>query len=70
MSSNLENCSRFGLFETSCGGYLEKPSSGRSCTLRFFKGRCSQGFETDLELYIDGGKCLHWGRKYDSAKCC
>lgn len=69
MFPNLENFSSLGLFVTSCGEYLSKPSLGKSYTLHFFKHRCTQGFETDLEICSDGGECHNSGRKHDLAKC-
>lgn len=67
--SNLENYSSFGLFVTSCGEYLEKPSLGKIYTLHFFKHRCTRAFEMDLEIYSADGECLNSDRKRGSAKC-
>lgn len=61
--SNLENCSSLGLFVTSCGKYIAKPFLGKRYSMHFFKHRCKRGFETELEIYTDGGEYNNSSRK-------
>lgn len=67
--SNLENYSSLSLFLASSGKYFAKPSLGESCCdFHFFNHRFTQSFETDLEIYGDGGGCFNFGNKHGTAK--
>lgn len=67
--SNLEYDSSLSLFLTSCGKYYAKPSLGKNYyNFHFFNHRFTQGFETDLEIYGDGGECFNFGSKHGTAK--